>query len=69
MKGRYERGKRHFIIASNLGYHKSLKFLMQLYASKHANKEDYADSLRAYQAAVDATKSAERAKGETFYKV
>ncbi len=68
-KGRYERGKRHFIIAANLGYHKSLKFLMQLYAAKHANKEDYEGALRGYQAAVDATKSSEREKGEGFYKV
>jgi tetratricopeptide (TPR) repeat protein len=65
--GRYERSRKHFIIAANLGYHNSLSNLMTLYKNGHASKEDYADALRAYQAAVEATKSAERKKGEAYY--
>ena len=58
--GRFERAKKHFIIAANLGYHDSLKLLRRLYTEGHASKEDYANALRAYQAAVEATKSRER---------
>ena len=65
--GRFDRARKHFIIAANLGNHGSLKRLMKLYADGHASKEDYADALRAYQAAVDATKSAERKAAEAYY--
>ncbi len=65
--GNFERAKKHFIIATNLGDDKSLKALRTLYANGHASKEDYADALRAYQAAVDATKSAERKVAEAHF--
>jgi tetratricopeptide (TPR) repeat protein len=64
---RFERAKKHFIIAANLGYEKSLQALRQLYADGHATKEDYAGALRAYQTAVDETKSAERKVAEAYY--
>jgi hypothetical protein len=67
--GDFDRAKKHFIIAANLGYHGSLKCLRQLYADGHASKEEYADALRAYQAAVNATKSPERAAAEVFEKI
>ena len=66
--GRYERAKKHWIIAANLGHHDSLKNLRTLYAKGHASKEDYADALRAYQAALEATKSPDREKGEEAMK-
>jgi len=66
--GRFERAKRHFIIAANLGDHDSLKELKKLYADGHASKEDYAGALRAYQAAVDATKSSGRERAEEAVK-
>ncbi len=65
--GRFERARKHFTIAANLGDHDSLKKLMALYANGHASKEDYANALRAYQAAVEATKSEEREKAEAWY--
>jgi tetratricopeptide (TPR) repeat protein len=64
---RFERARKHLIIAANLGDHDSLKGLKALYADGHASKEDYAAALRAYQAAVDATKSAERGKAEAYF--
>jgi TPR repeat protein len=64
----FERSKKHFIIAANLGHHDSLKELMKLYSHGLASKEDYADALRAYQAAVDETKSKEREKAEKAMK-
>jgi tetratricopeptide (TPR) repeat protein len=65
--GRFDRAKKHFIIAANLGCNDSLKCLRRLYADGHASKEDYADALRAYQAAEEATKSAERKVAEAYY--
>jgi TPR repeat protein len=66
---RYERAKKHFIIAANLGDHESLNWLRRLYRDGNASKEDYANALRAYQVAVTATKSAEREKADLFYKL
>ena len=45
-----------------------MKMLKGLHAKGNASKEEYADALRAYQAAVDATKSAEREKVERVWK-
>jgi tetratricopeptide (TPR) repeat protein len=67
LNGRFERARKHWIIAANLGYHDSLNELRGLYADGHASKEDYAAALRAYQSAVDATKSAEREEAERYY--
>jgi tetratricopeptide (TPR) repeat protein len=61
---KFERARKHFIIAANLGYNKSLNALKELYTEGHASKEDYADALRAYQAAVDETKSTMREVAE-----
>jgi hypothetical protein len=66
--GRFERAKKHFIIAANLGYHNSLSNVKRLYAEGHASKEDYADTLRAYQTVVNEAKSAEREEAEAYYK-
>ena len=65
---RFDRAKKHYIIAANLGDDKSLKMLRPLCQTGIASKEEYADALRAYQAAVDATKSAEREKVEEAIK-
>jgi tetratricopeptide (TPR) repeat protein len=67
--GNFERARRHFIIAANLGYHDSLELIKELYIDGHASKEDYADALRAYQAAVGATKSAERDEAEEYQRM
>jgi TPR repeat protein len=64
---RFNRSKKHFIIAANLGHQDSLNKLRQLYADGHATKEDYADALRAFQAAVAATKSVEREEADAYY--
>ena len=66
--GRFQRAKKHYIIAANLGYQNSLNGLRQLHADGHASKEEYFNALRAYQAAVDATKSREREEGEAYHR-
>ena len=67
--GNFERARKHFIIAANLGNHDSLKELRELYADGHASKEEYAAALHGYQASVDATKSAEREVAEACYEI
>ncbi len=62
--GKFDRAVKHFIIAANLGESESLKCLKLLYTGGDASKEDYADALRACQAALEATKSSEREKAE-----
>jgi tetratricopeptide (TPR) repeat protein len=66
--GRFDRARKHFIIAANHGLENPLKAVRKLYANGHASKEDYAGALRGYQAAVDATKSLEREKVEEAIK-
>ncbi len=66
---RFERSRRHWIITANLGYHESLECIKGLHADGHASKDDYADALLAYQAAVDATKSSGRETAERFLRM
>jgi len=64
--GRIERAVKHYSIAASLGYDDSLEALMKHYKRGRVTKEDFAVSLRAHQAAVDATKSPQREKGEEW---
>jgi len=59
-RGKTERAMKHFIIGANLGCDKSLKELKEAFAMGSVKKEELAASLRAHQAAVDATKSPQR---------
>jgi hypothetical protein len=67
--GRFERAAKHFIIAANLGCDSSLKAVKELFMQGVVCKEDYAASLRGYQAAVEAAKSAEREAAEAITKL
>ena len=58
--GRIERAMKHFIIAANLGLDDAIEALREEYSHGNISKEDLAASLRAHQAAVDATKSPQR---------
>ena len=58
--GQYERGARHFIIAAKLGYDQSMGLVKKLYQGGSVSKDDFASTLRAHKAAVDATKSPQR---------
>ncbi len=66
--GMFERASKHYVIAANLGCDLSLKHIKDLFVEGIVSKEDYAAALGGYQAAVDATKSAERDEAEAFYK-
>ena len=58
--GSMERAVKHWIIAANLGDDKSMKELLSSYKNGFITKEKYGATLRAHQAAINATKSAER---------
>ena len=48
--GNVNRALKHYMIAAESGHGNSLTAIQELYADKHATKEDYANALRAYQA-------------------
>ena len=62
--GKIERAMRHFIIAAKLGYDNALEDVKKGFTKGFVSKEDYASALRGHQAAVDATKSAQRDEAE-----
>lgn len=64
MNERFERAVKHMIIAASLGLDVSLKLLKEFYGYGQVSKEDFAATLRAHQAAVDATKSPQREVAE-----
>ncbi len=62
--GRYDRAVKHWIIAAKLGYDVALEKMKKEFVDGYASKEDYEAALRGHQAAVDATKSAQREEAE-----
>jgi tetratricopeptide (TPR) repeat protein len=66
--GRMERAVKHFIIAASMGEKESMKVLWKLHARELVKKENLTATLRAHQAAVDATKSPQREEAEEFLK-
>ncbi len=65
--GNIERAAKHFIIAANLGLKESMKELWGHYSQGNITKEDLAATLRTHQAAIDATKSAQRDAAEVAF--
>jgi tetratricopeptide (TPR) repeat protein len=63
---RYERATKHFIIAAKQGHDGALEMVKEAFAKGFVSKEEYASALRGHQAAVDATKSAQRDAVEAF---
>ena len=59
-----ERAVKHLIIGATLGDDTSMKLLMFAFKGGDVSKEDLASTLRAHQAAVDATKSPQREASE-----
>jgi hypothetical protein len=64
---RIDRAVKHFIIAAKLGDNGALERVKNGFMDGLVGKEDYAAALRGHQAAVDATKSAQRDAAEAFY--
>jgi len=64
--GRIDRAVKHFIIAASMGCDESVKALWKYHARGLVKKEVFSVTLRAHQAAVDATKSPQREEAEKF---
>ena len=62
----FERAVKHHIIAAALGEELSIKVLIGAFKRGFVQKEDLAATLRAHQAAVDATKSPQRKAGDEY---
>ena len=65
--GNIERAVKHFVIAANLGYEKSMKAIWWHYSAGNITKEELEATLRTHKAAIDATKSAQREEADVFY--
>ena len=64
--GNMERALRHFIIAAEGGFVKSLQNIKSLYSYGHATKEDYTKALRSYQTYLDEIKSKQRDEAAAY---
>jgi len=64
---RFERAIKHFIIAANLGDEESVDMIKQIHEMGAISIELYAEAVRGYNAAVDATKSPEREAAEGMW--
>ncbi len=58
---------KHFIIAAKLGLDKALVVLEEAFQRGVVSKEDYEAAVCGHQAAVDATKSAQRDAAEKYF--
>ena len=64
IRGRFDEAILHFIIAAKLGHEGSLERLKKLYRHGLVSKDDLADTLRAYQDALNEMKSAQREEAD-----
>ena len=62
--GNMNRAVKHWIIAANQGYDKSMKALWEAFKHGIITKDDLEAAIRAHEAAVDATKSPQREAAE-----
>ena len=58
--GNYDRALKHFMLAAGCGSKESLSTIQEMFKNGVATKEDYTQSLRAYQAYLGEIKSAQR---------
>ena len=65
--GNVGRAVKHFIIAANLGYEKSMKVLWGEFKDGNITKEDLDATLRTYHAAIGETKSEQRDAADVFF--
>ena len=62
--GNYHRAYKHFILAANAGFKGSLDNVKEGFMKGIVTKDEYANTLRAYQTRHDETKSAAREKAQ-----
>lgn len=67
MKGNRERSAKHNIIAAKQGDPPALNVVKMYFTNGDVSKEDYDSTLREHQAALDATKSAQRERAYAYF--
>ena len=65
-KGNHDRAARHFFISASLGLQDSVEMIKKLFMAGIVTKEQYAEALKGYQDAVEATKSHDRDEAKRF---
>ena len=65
--GNYQRAMKHFIISAKAGDDSSLENVKEGYMMGHITKEEYANTLRAYQMSQDEMKSDARDKAAVYF--
>ena len=66
--GNHHRTKKYFILAARAGYKLSLDNVKQGFMNGFVTKDEYANTLRAYQERHDDIKSDLRGKAEEFHR-
>ena len=66
LNGNCRRAVRHYLIAAKMGYKYSLDNIKVMFATGLATKEQYAEALKGYQAAVEEMKSPERDEADPW---
>jgi len=67
-KGNIHRAMKHYMMAARAGYKKSLDIVKECFIQGYVTKEEYADTLRAYQKRQNEMKSDERDKAKAAYR-
>jgi len=62
-----DRAMKHFIIGARSGFDESLKAVGEGYKAGQVTKDEYANTLRAYQDSREDMKSEPRARAVTFW--
>ena len=67
-EGNFDRAVRHHLISAKMGDVRSLEAIKKAFMFGFATKEQYAEALKGYQAAVEETKSHDRDEAKRFLK-
>ena len=65
--GNYDRAYKHFVLSARAGHKDSLDAVKEGFMDGIVTKDEYANTLRAYQKIRDEMKSGDRDKAEAFY--
>ena len=67
LAGNHQRAFKHFILAASAGYKDSLDTVKQGFMNGHVSKDQYANTLRAYQESQGEMESKARDKAEAYF--
>ncbi|EJK57287.1 hypothetical protein THAOC_22685 [Thalassiosira oceanica] len=65
--GNHELAVRHWMVSAKMGHEVSLNEIKEMFMKAHATKAQYAKALRAYQNALEETKSPQREEANAFF--